>query len=420
PVDGLMTALIGGVLLLQRARVSRVEQELASSWRAAREIRPTPAVLAERPEIRRRRRLGLTVGLVLLAGYPFVMSPLQTARTTTAVIYGLVGLSLLLLSGWAGQLSLGQFALAGAGAYVASLAAVNLSMPMPVALVAGGLAGAAGAVLIGVPALRMRGLHLAITTLAVSLAASSILFSPSELGRFIPETLDRPSWLGFDLDDGRSFYFVSLLLTGAAALGVRWLRASRFGRTLIAARDNEPAAQAFGIAVVRLRVQAFAISGFLAGVAGSLLAYQQFGLKAASFTPDTSVVVFLMALIGGLGALSGPLIGAAYLGMLSIAAVSLLVLFLGTGGGLVFLLMTAPGGLAQIVFGVRDAALRRFARRRGIHVPSLIGRDGGAGERGKLAPKTEGEGRAVFVPRRYRLDGQWAVPEPEPAEAPNG
>ncbi|HEX9713819.1 MAG TPA: ABC transporter permease [Actinomycetota bacterium] len=408
-VDGLLTVVILGVLLLQRARTSRAEQELVGAWRAAREARPTPAELKDLPPVRRWRRIGVIAGVVALLGAPFALTPTQVNLGAIIPIFAIVGMSLLILSGWAGQISLGQFALAAVGATVAALAASDLGLPLLLALILGVLAGALVAVLVGIPALRMRGLHLAITTLAVAVATSAVLLNPDMLGGHLPTDLERPVFLGLDLNDHRTFFYVAVAMLGLVVAATLGLRRSKVGRALLAARDNEAAAQSYGVNLVRARLTAFAISGGFAGLAGGLFAYHQGGVHAASFSPEVSITMFVMAVIGGLGSVAGPILGAAYVGALSLAAVSPFVLFLATGGGLVVLLLMLPGGIAQLVFDVRDAMLRRVAQRYDIAVPSLLG-DRVTGD--ARLPIAAG---AAFVPRRYRLDGQWRIaPEETP------
>lgn len=401
-VDGMFAGIVVVVLLLQRARGTRAEEQLAAGWRAAREARPVPRELRALPAVRRWTRAAAIAGVLAVLAFPVVASPTQTNVWTITLIHGIVGLSLLVLSGWAGQISLGQFALAAVGAVVASSVA---GAGLPLAMVLGAMAGAAAATLAGLPALRLPGLHLAITTLAGALATSAILLSPDRLGARLAAEIDRGSLVGVDLDDHRAFYYLTLVVLGLVVVGVVGLRRSRFGRALIASRDNDAAARAFGVDPVRLRLAAFAISGALAGLAGALFAFHQHGVKAASFTPSVSVLMFLMAVIGGLGSVAGPLLGAAFLGVLSLAAAGRLVLFLATGGGVLLLLLVMPGGLAGFAYGLRDAFLRRVARRQGIDVPALLGeRVAREGRRAPIAQKPGAAGLPAFVPVRYRLE----------------
>jgi branched-chain amino acid transport system permease protein len=326
------------------------------------------------------------------------------------MIFGMVVLSLLILTGWAGQISLGQFAFAAIGGYTAAI----VPLPLLLRLILAGLAGAAAALVVGLPALRMRGLHLAITTLAFALATSAFLLNPNYLGRALPSALERPTLLGFDLEDQRTFYYLSLGILVLVVIAVAGLRRSRTARALIAARDNEEAAQSFGINLIASRLVAFAISGFIAALAGALFAFHQHGVQAIAFAPEVSVRMFLIAAIGGLGSISAPLIGVVlFHGVLTLISTNPVVGFLATGGGGLILLLLAPGGLGQMIFDARDTILRSIARRQRIIVPSLLADvkvdTGVFREKHPIAPKVRPGGGTAFVPKRYEVADQWAL-----------
>lgn len=410
--DGAFLIVIAMALLLQRTYRSRADDEALSSWKADRELAGVPTELASLGSITTARRLfWFLVGAVTL-GFPWAMSPSQTNAAAVVLIYAMVGLSLLVLTGWAGQISLGQFAFAAIGGFVTSILSAQLQFPMLLALVVGAIAGAGSALLVGIPALKVRGLNLAVITMAFSLSTSAILLNPAYLGSSIPETLDRPALLGMDLADQRTFYYITLLaLLGAIGL-VAGIRKSRTGRALLACRDNDVAAQSFGINLLRVRLSAFAISGALSAFAGGLFAFHQGGVKAAAFAPETSISMFLMAVIGGLGSIGGPIIGAVYVGILNLFSTSPFLTLLGTGGGLVALLLVAPGGLAQVFASVRTAWMRRIAERHNIVVPSLLADEDVEAmthRRFRILPKTRPGGGEDFVPIRYSLGDQWGI-----------
>jgi branched-chain amino acid transport system permease protein len=267
---------------------------------------------------------------------------------------------------------------------------------------------------VGLPALRLRGLHLAITSLAFALTVSQFLLNPRYLGDRVTGTLDRPSVFGVTFASDRSVYYLTLAFLLVIVLGVMGMRRSRAARALIAARDNERAAQSFGIDVLKARIVAFGASGLIAGTAGSLLAYQQNGVQASTFNLEAGVNVFQDTVIGGLGTIAGPIIGALYRGLPAILSLPLSVTQATSGALGLLIILAAPGGLGRIVYDVRDALLRRLASRQRIVVPSLVA-DLGPGdiELAALAPNTEPDGRLAYVPRRYRLTGQWALPATE-------
>jgi branched-chain amino acid transport system permease protein len=405
-VDGLLAAVIVAILLLQRGRRARVDTDTEPGWRATWETRPTPRELWALEVVRRWTRYLQAGGALALLGLPWILSPAQASLATDALIDGILGLSLLVLTGWAGQISLGQVGLAAVGAWVAAASRLPF---LPAVLVAG-LSGAAAAVVVGVPALRLRGLHLAITTLAFALAADQILLDRRYLGRFLPESVGRPAFLGVNLADERSFFYMVLAFLAVTVVAVRGLRQSRTGRALIASRDNDALAQSFGISLVRLRLSAFALSGAMAAVGGALFAYTQYGVQAENFSVAQSINVFLITVIGGLGSITAPLVGAAYYGTVTILSANSLFALAASGIGVVIVLLFVPGGLGDLGFRIRDAMLRRVASRYRIHVPSLVadGQDGTDG-RAAIAPKLRPGGGQAFVPARYRLEDQWAL-----------
>jgi len=403
-LDGSLVVVISGLLLLQRRTSSRSDRDTSSAYLAGRQARPVPTELRDVASVRTLRRgLSSALAVVLLAA-PFLLSPSQTSTLATIVIYAVVGMSLLVLTGWAGQVSLGQFGFAAVGGYVAAVS----GLPFLLALPLGALAGAAVAVLVGLPALRLSGLTLAVSTLAFAASVLAVLLNPDQLGRYLPDTLKRPQLLGIDLDSQRAFYYVTLLLLLLSVGAVAGLRRSRTARVLIAARDNEPAAQSFGIGLLRAKLSAFALSGFLAALAGGLFAYQQGNVSADAFSVETSLLIFTFTIIGGLGSLAGPLVGFAALAVLSLSTTDPAIISFVNGLGGIALLLLAPGGLAQVGYDVRDGLLRRIARRAGIDAPSLSLEttvDGVA----PISPKTGPGGSTVFVPARYSLDNQWAT-----------
>ena len=412
-VDGVLFLVVLVALLLRpRGAATRYDPD-AAVWRVVREVRPTPVQLKNLAVVR-RWRFGLLLSIAaLLLGLPFISAPGDLENYTTLVIYGMVGLSLLLVAGWAGQISLGQFGFVGVGGYVAAVLTAHQHLPLPVALVAGALAGTVVAVVVGLPSLRIRGLYLAVTSLAFALAVSSILITPSLGGKLLPDRLDRPIILGLDLEDEKVFYYLCIAVAAIVVIGVLGMRRSRTGRAVIATRDNEKAAQSLGIAPVLARVEIFAMSGFIAALAGALFAFEQHGVRVGSYSPEVSEQMFLMVIVGGLGAVSGPLLGAAFLGLLPLfASLNPAGPAIGTAAVIVFLLANAPGGLVQVVFQVRDSFLRRVAERYRVDVPSLIGARQGEVLRIPIAPRVLRGGGTPFVPVRYRLPGLPRIRKP--------
>lgn len=406
PFSGSLLLVLAVSFVLQRGATSRGEIELASSFATTREIRPVPRELAGLSTVKlwRRGLFGFTA-LMLLAG-PLILSPAQLDALTTVVLLGMVALSLLVLTGWAGQISLGQIGFAGIGAYVAAVSHLPFYAALPLGVLAGGVA----AVVVGYPALRLRGLHLAIMSLALAVSIQSLLLDPEYGGQVLPSQLARPAPLGIDFDNAQVYYYLALVALALAVVGVMGLRRSRTARALLAARDNELAAQSLGIGLVPARLRAFAVSGALAAAAGVLLAYQQHAVHVASYSPDLGVAAFEAAVVGGLGTVLGPLLGTAMLQLPTVFNLPAAIALLFSGIGAMAVLLLIPGGIAQALFNTRDQFLRRLAAREGIEVPSLSGQaDTSAAEAAPLLPRSDETGADDYVPVRYRLSGQWAL-----------
>jgi branched-chain amino acid transport system permease protein len=365
-------------LLVQRSAFSRVGEAVEASFRSVHEPRAVPVQLRGLKEVLLAQRVVALAVVVVALGLPLVIGPLYRNDAILVLIYALLGLSLVVLTGWAGQISLGQFAFVGIGAAVAGGLAADARADFFVSVAAAGLTGAVIAVLIGVPALRMPGLFLAVTTLAFAATTSAFLLNREYFSWVLPEQDNpvlRPVLYGrIDVSGDLAFYYLCLAFLAAGILSCRAMRRSRTGRVLIAARDNPRAAQAYGVGLVRAKLAAFAMSGFLAAVAGALFAYQQGAVDSGAFPVTTSLTVFAMVVVGGLSRPMGAVLGAVYL--VGLERMPLLrdielVQLLTTGIGLIVLLLLMPGGFTSAVLGLRDRFLRWVAARHAIDVPSL-------------------------------------------------
>ena len=366
--NALVLPLILGALLLQRKRLSRAEDAGASSWQAVRTVLPVPERLRRLPEVRVARLvLGAGLGLVLVTA-PWLVGELHHNDASQVLLYGIVGISLVMLTGWAGQISLGQVAFTGIGAVVAGSLAAKADADFFVAVAVGTMVGAGLSVLVGLPALRIQGLFLAVSSLAFASATSSYFLNRDYFSWLVPdlgETVDRPPLYGIvDLAGDHAYYYVCLAAFVAAALMARALRASRPGRVMIATRDNPRAAQAYGINVARTRLATFAISGMLAALAGTLFVYLGRAVDPGNFFTTRSIDVFAMVVIGGLGSVAGALAGAVY--VIGVQEFLPDLELLATGAGMLLLLLFFPGGLAELGFRGRDAFVRWAARRHGF------------------------------------------------------
>ena len=393
-----LVVIIGAALLLQRGRSTRAERDAESVFTSAPEPPSVPREIAGAPGVRGLLR-GTTVAVTIaFLAYPLVTSPSQLSLGITALALTVVGLSLLVLSGWAGQVSLGQLGFGAVGGYVTAVAGATWHLPLPFALLLGAVAAAAIAPVVGLPALRLPGPFVVIMTLAFALGVPALLLDRQLLGRWLPANVPRPVLLGLDLSSDRYFYWLSALVLLTALGAVSGLRRSRLRRTLIAARDNPYSAQSFGVDITRLRLEAFAVSGSIAGLGGGLLAYANGSVQPDAFSALNSTAVFLVVVVGGLSAVSGPILGSVVFNLLSLIGAAWVALL--NGIGTIIVLAIRPGGIASIVTGLRDAAIRILMHLQGV---DLV-RNSRLGDGRRIAIADRGA-QAPVVPVRYRVVG---------------
>ena len=227
----------------------------------------------------------------------------------SAAIFACVALSMNMLTGYLGQLSLGHQAFFGIGAFVAATVVTVHQLPFLAAVVAGGLSGAISAIVLGGVALRIKGLYLAIVTLAYGLLAENSLFLIRALtggGAGLPA--NRPA--GFTTN--RAYAYICLgVLTLLFAFDWRLMK-SKAGRAILAIRDDEKVASSFGINITGYKLLAFVLSGIYAGLAGALFAFQIGNVVASPFNLALALTFVLMAVVGGLGNRIGVIIGGAF------------------------------------------------------------------------------------------------------------
>lgn len=344
--------------------------------------RPLPHAVARLWWVRHSSRIGIGLLIAGAAILPFLVTLASRQLLFSEVLlFAMIGISLVVLSGWTGQISLGQAALAGIGglttaALVAGrdigvgLGGASFTLALPdihflLALLVGAAVTGAVAVVIGLGALRIRGFHLAIATLALALLGQQFLWRRPFLsgGSY---TVSLPRATGpVDLTDQRSYYFFSLVALVVVIVLVARMRATGVGRRWLAVRDNSTAASAYTISPSRAGIQAFVVSGVIAGLGGGLLAglYVTVGLTE-KFQLEHSIQVVAIAVIGGAGTVVGPILGALWIvGLPALWPANELVPLLTSSVGLLVLLMYFPGGLAQVVLTGRDRFLGWYAAR---------------------------------------------------------
>ena len=368
---GLFVILSAGLLLMSQKK-GRSESS-ATGFQIIEEIRPVPREMLALPTVKIARVAGpIALGLALVV-LPFTVGTGQVTATSGYFIDGIVGISLVVLTGWGAQASLGQYAFVGVGALVSGILADRYHVSFWAALPASMVVTAVISAVLGFPALRIKGIFLIATTLAFAVAFRSVMFDDKFFGWILPGPLSRPTLFIIDFSDEHWMYFLVLGFLILTIVVVSNLRSSRFGRILIAIRENEPNAQSASVAALRVKLTAFAIAGAIAGLAGSLLAFHQQGVNAGSFEPDVSFLIFLLVVVGGAGSVWGALLGViglqifdnymqgfGFAGVIVSAIIPLVIFYI------------SPGGAMAIVVQVRDAIFRIIAQRNQLVVPALF------------------------------------------------
>jgi sulfate-transporting ATPase len=293
----------------------------------------------------------LGLGLALVAWAPH-QTPYQATITQLAGITALLAATHVVMTGWTGQLSLAQPAFAGIGAIVAARLGAEAGWPLPVTLLAGVVAGASAAALVGAPTMpRASGIRFAAVTLAFSSACAGTLFLWAPFaGRAEDRALDAPSIGSLPLAGPRYTWVV--LATAALAFGaLRALARSRWGAAMLATREHAQAAVALGMPAAGARWVAFTVTGAVGGLAGALSAHQLQSVAVEQFHPLTALPLVAVAAVGGVESLWGAVVGATFLTLAPEALRNLATPTVGAFVAPIALLLTVllrPGGLTSI------------------------------------------------------------------------
>jgi branched-chain amino acid transport system permease protein len=298
---------------------------------------------------------------------------LSIINLSLIAIVGALGLNILV--GYTGQISVGHAAFMSVGAYTAANLAVKLGLPFWIALPAGGLMAALVGAIVGIPSLRIKGLYLAIATLAGQLIIEWIINHTPAIsgGAQASIQVPRPSLWGYELRSQGQLYFFLLFFAALAIVATLNLIRSRIGRAFVAVRDQDIAAEIIGINIYRYKLLSFAISSFYAGVCGVLYTYYLGIANYEQFQIGVSIDYLAMIIIGGLGSVLGSILGAVFVTMLpillrlameplaglffspgemsSVIASTRLVLF---GGLIIFFLVVEPEGLNRLWRNIRN------------------------------------------------------------------
>ncbi|WP_366922379.1 branched-chain amino acid ABC transporter permease [Metallumcola ferriviriculae] len=291
------------------------------------------------------------------------------ANLVGIAIIGSLGLNI--LTGFTGQISIGHGAFLGVGAYAAGFITAKMGLPFWIALPAAGVITAAVGAIFGIPSLRLKGLYLAIATLAAQVIIEFVIahwdgVTNGVHGMFLPA----PQLFGFTLDNDVSYYYLVLVVCIIAAMFAFNLFRSRVGRAFVAVRDRDLAAEVMGINLFKYKIMAFALSSFYVGVAGALWGHYLRIISPEHFTIAVSIQYLAMVIIGGLGSVMGSIYGAVFITLLPIVLREIAGLFstyfpnietiiLGLkeavfGTTIVVFLIYEPEGLARIWQNIKD------------------------------------------------------------------
>ena len=357
-------------LLIQRRETTRSDLDVQMSWRLADEVRDLTARAARLPLVRLMRWGMWSIVLAGLVLVPFVLRTDQIIKVSAIVVYSIIGLSLVVLTGWAGQISLGQFGFVAIGAAVSAKFTSEWNVDLTIALILGGIAGAGAAFLVGLPALRLRGLYLAVTTLVFALSVTSWLLNDRFFSWIPDKRIERPPLFGrIDVTTPTQFYVFTLAVLAIVLIAVRGIRRSRTGRAILAMRENERAALSYSVPGTRVKLTAFAWSGAIAGVGGGLFTHLNFSFDLSSYGVGRSLDVFTASVVGGLGSSFGAVLGAVYLRGTEWFVTAPEWRFLSSGVGVLAVLLILPGGLAALVIKIRDELVRRIENRAHVAEP---------------------------------------------------
>ena len=277
------------------------------------------------------------IGSALGLGSIYIFTGNDRAALYTTMITSVIALSVVVVTGYTGQISLAQLTLAGVSAYILSTFASSWGIPFPIAPILSALVAAGAGLLIGIPALRVRGLMLGVVTLTFAAGVEAIWFNNNSIdGGASGLAIPTPRLFGMDLGIGSgkdfprpAFGILCLIVLVAVAFGVSWLRTSRLGSAMLAVRADERSAAAAGINVVRVKLIGFAIAAFIAGLGGSLLAYQLGNVSFQDFDAFLGLVAFSVVVVAGITSVSGGILA----GVISAGGILVALISSGLGSG---------------------------------------------------------------------------------------
>ena len=375
-------------MLAQRQIGGRLVERL--SWANVQPWRPLPA---EMRAIWSVRNLGRVVGVAAVVATAVLIAVVTnaTAYSITAIMaLAVVGLGATIVSGMLGELSLGLVAFGALGRVVSVAIATNTGN-FALAFVGAAVTSGVLSVLTGLPALRARGLLLTVTSLSFAVATSVWALGNSwALGAGVEP--GRPIVGSFAFDTGRRYAWLTLAFLGLALLVAGNLRRGTLGRRLIAVRDNDLAVQAFGVSAVRTKLVGLFLGGAFAGIGVAIYTHSFSSASPESFPVKNNIDIVAMTIIGGIGLVAGPVLGALYIvGLPKFLPLDSAALAASSAGWLM-LFMYVPGGLATLLAPLRRRFLRIVARHH--EVDAAVLEAGAPGRSTTLGGFTAPTGRA--------------------------
>ena len=315
----------------------------------------------------RMRMAAWGVAVVLAVLLPFFFGSYRVGQFTQALSLGIAVLGLNLLVGYSGQISLGHGAFFALGAYASAISIDDLGVPYLLTLPLAGIVCGIAGFLLGLPALRLRGLYLALVTLGLAIATPQIIKRADGLtggtqGLSV-EKVTAPAWSG--LADDQWLYFVTLAVTAVMFMLAAFLVRGRVGRALVAIRDNEIAARTMGVDLARFKTGTFAISAAYAGVGGALFTLPIGFLAPESFPLALSFAFLAAIVVGGLATIAGALFGALFIEFVPVYAADVDEALAGViyGGVLILFMYLAPGGVMGLIRKASGVTGRRRERK---------------------------------------------------------
>ncbi|HVW41151.1 MAG TPA: ABC transporter permease [Amycolatopsis sp.] len=340
------------------------------------------------PVTRRPQHVGLSAAIPFVIGLValFALQGSYRAALTTSVVLAIIALSFVVVTGYVGQISFAQYSLAGLSALLLARMTTEWGIPFPFAPILSALCAGVVGTLVGLPALRVRGVNLAVVTIAAAIAIQSVYFQNNALnGGTSGAKVTGPSLFGLDLRIGSGngypriqFGILCLVVLTLAGIGVANLRRSRLGAQMLAVRADERSAAANGINVARVKLIGFAVGSCIAGLGGAMLGYQQTAISGDSFDVLTSIMLFGVCYISGITTVAGAVVaGIVGSNGLVFVITDRLISFgdyylLVTGLMLIFAVIRHPEGIG----GAVQEPLKRLARavfRRPVPAPEAAG-----------------------------------------------